>query len=164
MLQTPKRLRLNNYTSTAPLVQSSAISPIPPLALTFLMTSSNTTANRCCGKLFPCHHAISTPLSYPAPQTPIAYCRSRIQRARWQSSPWWYAARTARSTESTCPIVQLSETVSSFTNALIKNSSKLPLMSPELRNVHRTNSMFFSAHNFPTGPSSLARSCDRIYQ
>ena len=59
-----------------------------------------------------------------------------------------------------CPAVIMS----SFANALIKNSSKLPLMSPELRNVHRTNSMFFSAHNFPTGPSSLARSCDRIYQ
>ena len=54
MLQTPKRLRLNNYTSTAPLVQSSAISPIPPLALTFPVTSSSTTANRCAGS---CSHA-----------------------------------------------------------------------------------------------------------
>lgn len=47
--------------------------------------------------------------------------------------------------------------ISSFANALIKNSSMLPIMPPELRNVHGTNSMFLSAHNFPTGPSSLVR-------
>ena len=58
---------------------------MPPLALTLPMTSSKISANRCYGKLF-------------------AYSRSRIQRARCRSSPWWYAARTVRSTESTCPL------------------------------------------------------------
>ena len=58
--QTRKHRRINNYTSTAPLIQSSAVSPIPPLALTVPMTSSNTSANWCCGKLFACHHAIYT--------------------------------------------------------------------------------------------------------
>ena len=58
----PKHLELNNYTPTAPRTrQPSASSPITPLASTFSMTSSNTSANRCYGKLLACHHAISTP-------------------------------------------------------------------------------------------------------
>ena len=44
MLKTQKRLRINNYTSTALLIQSSAKSPMPPLALTLPMTSSKTSA------------------------------------------------------------------------------------------------------------------------
>lgn len=50
---------------------------------------------------------------------------------------------------------------SSFAKALTKNSwsSKPLLMPPKLMNVHATNAMFCSAHNFPTAPSNLVRSC-----
>ena len=45
----PKHLEINNYTPTAPRTrQPSASLPITPLASTSSMTSSNTSANRCC--------------------------------------------------------------------------------------------------------------------
>ena len=134
MLKTPKRLRINNYTSTAPLTQSSATSPMPPLALTLPMTSSKTSANRCCGKLFACHHAISTPL---LPRTanadrilPITYSACALTIVAVMVCRAY--CRVDRIDVPHCPAI----IKSTFANALIKKSSKVPLMPPELRNVH----------------------------
>ena len=153
----PKHLEINNYTPTAPRTrQPSASSPITPLASTSSMTSSNTSANRCCGKLLACHHAISTP------RFPRAANADRILPITYSACALTIVAvmvcraycKVDRIDVPHCP----NAIVSSFEKALTKNSSKPLLMPPELINVHGTNAMFCSAHNLPTAPLNLMRS------